>query len=121
MVALLLPFCVKAIVNNALSKLDGYKGQIDRLQINLWRSKISFHGVRVNTDADPDQDKPLLFVPSIIVFFKWEELLSKILDLNIVVDQPQLFFIAEQPSHEGEDATHSHGLPSLKNAIEKHH
>ena len=51
-VALLLPFCVKAIVNNALSKLDGYKGQIDRLQINLWRSKISFHGVRVNTDAD---------------------------------------------------------------------
>lgn len=120
MATALLPFVIKAVLNNVLRKMDGYTGQIDRLRINLFRSKISLQSVRITTEDDPAPDDPLLLVPTITICFKWKQLLRKRLDLNIVVHKPQLHFIAEKDLSSKDGAlNNSHDLPGLKNAIEK--
>ncbi|MEO7992471.1 MAG: DUF748 domain-containing protein [Chryseolinea sp.] len=116
MAAFMLPFITKAILNHALHKMDGYTGRIDQLRMNLLKSKISFQNVSILKDSDPASGKPLVQVPTITLFFKWKQLLRRTLDLNIVVDKPQLFFVAEKPSY---DANHSPELSSLKNSIER--
>ena len=117
---LVLPLIMKAVLNNALQEMEGYTGRIDRLRINLFKSKVSFHSICIRRDSDPDYDRPLLLVPTITIFFKWKQLLRKMLDLSIVVDKPQVLFIAEKSSlSEDEGANNSPRLPSPKNSIEK--
>src|SRR6187551_3210271 len=91
---LTLPFFVKAMLNRTLRKMDGYTGRVDQLRINLFQSKISGHNISI--DNELRGGKPLAQVPAIIIYFKWRRLLSGILDLNIVVDRPKLFLVAEK-------------------------
>ena len=116
-VALLLPFCVKAILNRALTKMDGYTGHIEQLRINLLKSKISLHNISIIPNTE--DARPVGLVHMVLIVFKWKQLWRRILDLNIVVDNPQLFLVAEKPSIEEEGSTQVQELPDLKNAIEK--
>jgi hypothetical protein len=60
----------------------------------------------------------LAIVPGIIISFKWKYLLQKIIDLKIVVNNPQLYFIGEKFTSEQENLSDSHELYSLKKSIE---
>lgn len=115
-----LPFVVRAVVNKALRKMDGYIGQLDRLQINLVKSTIQLQDIRISKDTDLEHASPVLLIPAITIGFKWKPLLRKILDLNIVVNHPQALFVAEELlPPEDTSSTHSRELQSLKNSIEK--
>lgn len=116
---LAVPLIIKSALNNSLQSMDGYTGSIGALQINLIAAKIILQNIHVNKRDTVEQDHPLAFLPSTTIIFKWKPLFRKILDLHIVVDKPQLLFIAKYFLASGEPSNSRSELPDLKYSIEK--
>ena len=119
-VIVITPLIIKAKINAALSKMEGYNGNIDKLNINLFNRNISLRNVTMRKVGSAEQDIPLLYVPIITIFFQWKALFKRIIDLKIIVDRPRLHYFEDQPAPKtGEDLNVPKEIPSLKNSIEK--
>ncbi len=114
------PIIIKAILNTALGKMDGYKGHVAELDLHLLKSKISLRNMTIRAVADSEPEQPLLHLPVVTILFKWKLLLRRIIDLHIILDKPQMHFVAKETEPvQAEDSTIVQELPSLKNSIEK--
>lgn len=119
-VSIIAPVIIKAKINAAFSKMEGYIGHTDKLNINLFNSNISLRNVAMREVGSAEQDKPLLYVPIITIFFQWKSLFKKILNLKIIVDKPRLRFVEDQPAPKTfKDSNGPKKIPNLKNSIEK--
>lgn len=114
------PIIIKGLLNTALGKMDGYIGHIDQLNIQLFKSKISFRNITIRAVADAEQDIPFLQFPVVIIFFKWRPLLKRIIDFNIIVNKPQLYFLSDEPtSTQDENSSIAQEFSRLQNSIKK--
>lgn len=119
-VSIIAPIIIKAKINAALSKMEGYIGHTDKLNINLFNRNISLRNVTMREVGSAEQDKPLLYVPIITIFFQWKPLFKKIINLKIIVDKPRLRYVANQPAPKTfKDSNGPKEIPNLKNSIEK--
>lgn len=115
---LALPRVLKSVITHSLQSIDGYTGRIDNLQMNLLAGKITLQNIRINKRETLDQD-PFALFPMITINFRWKPLFRKILDLNIVLDKPQLYYLVEKTFTSDEPPNTSNELPNLKYSIEK--
>src|SRR5262245_48782408 len=84
LVLVLLPIIVKAKINSALRKLDGYHGSLHGLRINLFRSVVSAKDLKIYKaqQSTSDEKNPFLYVPTTVIVFKWSQLLKRKLDIH---------------------------------------
>jgi len=114
------PFVIKGVLNNALQKMDGYTVRTDRIRVNVFRSKIILSNVQIINNVNLKHNESFLAVPSVIISFKWRQLLRRIIDMNIVLEKPQLLYIEENNSLcDDENSNDAQQLFSLKKTIEK--
>jgi hypothetical protein len=93
---LLLPFFLKAKINSALQKMNGYTGRIEGLRVNLLGSKLLVTDVTVNkNDVNANDKSVALQIPDLSVSFRWGQLLKRNLDLRIHLNAPK-FFITDK-------------------------
>jgi hypothetical protein len=115
-----LPSVMKAVLNRALLKMDGYNGRIDQLQIHAVKSELIFYNVCINTDSRQRSHALFLQVPAITIGFKWKQLLRKILDLNIVIEKPEVSFLANATmSSEDDPSNLAYKVSTIKAFIER--
>src|SRR6188768_2505434 len=87
--AIVLPYIIKAKLNAALKKMDGYEGRVETLQINLLGGRIKVNNVTI-TKTGVIANDPALQIPEVIVYFRLGQLLKRDLDLKALVNAPKV-------------------------------
>jgi len=89
-----LPFYVKNYVNNVLSDLPGYYGQIEGVDISLWRGAYAINGLYLNR-IDADSEIPFLDLKKTDISIQWKSLLKGKIVSEIEMTQPSLTYVFE--------------------------
>jgi hypothetical protein len=100
---LALPFLVTRYVNNVLSELPGYRGQIDGVDIHLIRGAYQIDSLRI-FKVDGHKEIPFIDIPLTDLSVEWDALLQGEVVGEIHFENPVLNFIAGKKS-EGKDGT----------------
>jgi hypothetical protein len=104
-VRIALPYVVKSVVNNKLASLPEYRGDIDDVDLHIYRGAYSIKGLELNksTGAVP---VPFISAHAIDFSIEWKSLLRGALVSTITVDRPELNFVqgkSEKDSQTGID------------------
>jgi hypothetical protein len=92
-----LPYIVTHHVNNVLSELDGYRGSIYDVDIQLYRGAYQIDSLRIFKVAG-NQQIPFVNIPVTNLSIEWNALLSGALVGEISFYEPVLNFIGEKES-----------------------
>ncbi|GAA0880837.1 hypothetical protein GCM10009119_38070 [Algoriphagus jejuensis] len=100
--------------------MDGFTGQIAHLKISLFEGKIGIKNFTLQSKVQVVNNNTSLNVEAITLNFKWRQLIRRVVDVTIVLHNPQLFFVAEETSIELTEASDLKKVVSpLKTTIEK--
>lgn len=117
-VAVLAPFVVKAKINRALQKMDGYTGRIESVHLHLLAGKIRIINLVIRKGNAND---PVVQIPDITIYFRLRQLFKRNLDLSILVNGPKISLVDDEVSSTSDDPKPVSIDPSsrLKEAIIK--
>jgi hypothetical protein len=118
-VALALPYIIKAKINAALKKMDGYTGRIDGLQMNIVTGRLTLTSVIIHKKESIEPD-PMIRIPELIVSFRLLQLLKKNLDLKVIVNAPEISLLDDRvspPVSQDTDARPSNISSKLRETI----
>lgn len=88
-----LPYVVKHQVNERLADIPGYWGQVEDVGIALWRGAYKLDGLQILKIEGAGRE-PFFAAKRIDFSVAWRELFRGKIVSDIVVDQPQLTFVA---------------------------
>jgi len=88
-----LPYIVKNYVNRTLSRLDGYRGHVDDVDMHLWRGAYSVSGVNI-VKTDGKVPVPFFAAKNIDFSVEWMGLFEGALVAKIEFDDPVINFVA---------------------------
>jgi hypothetical protein len=71
-----LPFLLENRINNRLSSIDGYYGQVKNVDIQLYRGGFRLDQLSVYEKASADTDIPIVDLPSLDFSIQWKSLLK---------------------------------------------
>lgn len=97
-IVLALPYIVKAKVNSALKKMDGYTGSVAGFRVNMFTGRFSFNTIIIR-EQDSTETEPLVHIPELIISFRLRQLLKRNLDLHVIVNAPEIVFVDLSSSH----------------------
>lgn len=103
---LALPYIIKAKINSALRKMDGYSGSIGGLQVNIVTGRVTITNIVIRK-TDSIETDPLLHTQELIVYLRLIPLLKRKLDLKVIVNAPEIFLsdASKSSAISEEDAT----------------
>jgi hypothetical protein len=115
-VIVLLPILLRRRFNRILGGLDDFTGQAARVGVNLFASRVNVYDVRLDSRRTPGQE-PVVFIPHIVIDFKWSALFRRMRDLTIRVNEPRVVMVEdknpETPATSGKEPA------NLKTLLEK--
>lgn len=101
-----LPYYLTGYVNQQIDQLENYRGNVDDIDVHLWRGAYQIHGLEI-WRTDVDLEDPLLDAPTIDFSVFWRQLLRGHLVVEIDLHQPVIHLIdspGNQPDQTGTDA-----------------
>ncbi len=98
---LLLPYIVKKYVNNVLSDIPGYYGEVDDIDISLIRGAYVIHGLYLNK-TDAKSQVPFLNFRKTDISIEWEALLKGKIVSEIFMNSPEVIYVFEVQSQKDE-------------------
>jgi hypothetical protein len=104
-----LPFIVTRYVNNVLSDIPGYRGQIDGVTIHLIRGAYQIDSLKM-FKIDGNKEVPFIDIPVMDLSVEWGALVNGKVVGEIHFENPVLNFIGEKKDKSGgESATEQSG------------
>ncbi len=91
-IRLILPYALLHYLNRTLSRLDGYSGHIDDLDMSIYRGAYSIKHLNIKQDSLAKKPVELFKAASIELSVEWKQLLHGHLVGQIVLDTPQIVF-----------------------------
>jgi hypothetical protein len=100
---LLAPHYVLMYVNRTLNGLDGYGGQVDDVELHIWRGAYEIDGVRIHKESAHHRI-PLLELSRMDISVHWDALLQGSLVGEIELFSPKLNFVADKGKEPAQEA-----------------
>ncbi|GHC54735.1 DUF748 domain-containing protein [Ulvibacter litoralis] len=91
---LYLPVWTKNYINKVLADIPGYYGQVDKINISLYRGAYQIHGMYLNK-VDAETQVPFLSFPKSDVSIEWKSLLKGRIVSEIIMTSPKVIYVAE--------------------------
>lgn len=105
----MLPHWVESTINKELADMGNYRGQLQSVELNLWRGAYRIHQLDIRKREEAGTDFiPFLDAPMIDLSISWKDLLKPALVGRIVFHTPELNFVdseedADDQTGEGVD------------------
>ncbi|MFS4468241.1 DUF748 domain-containing protein [Maribacter sp. 2210JD10-5] len=99
---LLLPFLVKKYVNDVLADIPGYYGQVDDIDIALYRGAYVIHGLYLNK-IDAGSKVPFLDFEKTDISIEWNALLNGKIVSEIIMTRPKVIYVFEDQQNGTEE------------------
>lgn len=105
-----LPYIVKDYVNKTLADMPGYTGHVADVDLHIYRGAYQIKGL-VLDKTEEDEQVPFMEINSIDLSVEWNALFKGAITGEIIVDRPQLNFVATadttttEPTEEAEHWT----------------
>jgi hypothetical protein len=93
-----LPYIVTRYVNKVLNDLEGYRGSVDDVDIQLYRAAYQIDSLRL-FKLNGNEEIPFAEIPLTDLSIEWESLLHGTLVGKIRFEQPEINFIGEIKDH----------------------
>lgn len=100
---LALPVILKQAINSRLEKIPDYTGWVDSVSVSLWRGAYTLHGPVVLKRNGKVQE-PFFRADEIDFSIAWREIFRGKLVSDIVLDRPQLTFVAAKSTEDAQVA-----------------
>ncbi|MBP2830734.1 DUF748 domain-containing protein [Aquimarina sp. U1-2] len=91
---MLLPYYLKKYVNNVLATIPGYYGQVEDIDISLWRGAYIIDNLYLNK-VDAGSQIPFLDFKKTDISIEWESLFDGKIVSEIVMNRPKVTYIFE--------------------------
>ncbi len=104
LVHITLPFVLVKYVNKVLTDIDGYDGSIEWLHVNLFRGSYTIHDLQLAVEGG-DPNEPLFISDQIDISIEWGALLHGEIVGEIVLDHPEVIFVADTTSNSQKTVT----------------
>lgn len=98
---LYLPTLVKNYVNQVLSELPGYYGQIEDIEISFFRGAYVINGLFLNK-IEAQTEIPFINLPKTDISIEWKSLFKGKIVSEILIYEPTINYVAED--QEGQEA-----------------
>lgn len=89
-----LPYVVKHYVNKSLSDMDGYRGEVQDIDMNLYRGAYVIDGLKIVTVDNDDVELPFVDIDNIDISIEWKALLHGSIVGEVVFERPRVNFVA---------------------------
>jgi len=89
-----LPYIVKNYVNSVLSDIPGYYGQVEKIEINLYRGAYVIHELYLNT-VDGESEVPFLDLEKTDISVAWNALFDGKIVSEIILTRPTFIYVFE--------------------------
>jgi hypothetical protein len=103
---LYLPTWVKGYINEVLADIPGYYGQIDGVDLSLYRGAYSINGMYLNK-VDAETQIPFLKFPETDISIEWNALFKGAIVAEITMNSPEVIYVLEDqktaPNEESAD------------------
>ncbi|MFW5876215.1 MAG: DUF748 domain-containing protein [Myxococcota bacterium] len=99
-VRIALPFVVERYVNDQLAALDGYDGEVQDVDLNLFRGAYVIEGIRI-VKTDGEVPAPFFVSPRIDLSVQWKALLDGAIVAEIDIAQPEFNFVGGEADQSG--------------------
>jgi hypothetical protein len=93
------PFVVRSAINHRLAKIEGYHGEVQDVDLHLWRGAYRLQGVKLTRQVGNEQ-APFLNVADIDFSLAWRELWHRRILADIAVSDLTLTFVPTPPKEE---------------------
>jgi len=100
---LLLPYIVKKYVNNTLANIPGYYGQVQDIDIALYRGAYVIEGLYLNK-VDAQTQVPFLNFPKTDISVEWKSIFDGKIVAEIKMQSPEITYIFEDQQTTTSDA-----------------
>ncbi len=101
-IRLLLPYMVKKYVNGVLADIPGYYGQVEDIDLALWRGAYVIHGLYLNK-VEASSNVPFLDFKKTDVSIEWNALLDGRIVSEITMTQPKFIYVFEDQQGDGKE------------------
>ena len=102
-IRLLLPGIVKKYVNKTLANIPGYYGQVQDIDISLWRGAYVIEGLYLNT-VEAQTQIPFLNFPEIHISLEWKSLFKGRIVSEIIMFNPEITYVLEDQEPSDQEA-----------------
>ncbi|MDT0651664.1 DUF748 domain-containing protein [Autumnicola edwardsiae] len=103
---LYLPTWVKGYINDVLADIPGYYGQVDDVDLSLYRGAYSINGMYLNK-VDAETQIPFLKFPETDISIEWNALFKGAIVAEIIMNSPEAIYVLEDqktaPNEESAD------------------
>jgi len=99
-IRLLLPYMVKKYVNGVLADIPGYYGQVEEIDLALWRGAYVIHGLYLNK-VEASSNVPFLDFKKTDISIEWNALLDGRIVSEITMTQPKFIYVFEDQQVDG--------------------
>lgn len=99
-----LPTLVKNYVNKVLADIPGYYGQVDDINISLFRGAYVIKGMYLNK-VNATSEIPFLKFPNSDISIEWKSLFQGKIVSEIIMDSPEVIYVFEDQQTETEEVT----------------
>lgn len=96
---LYLPFWLKDYVNEVLADIPGYYGQVEDIDISLYRGAYQIKGLYLNK-VNAETQVPFLNFPSNDISIEWKSLFDGKIVSEIIMYNPEVIYIFEDQNEE---------------------
>ncbi|WP_010227739.1 DUF748 domain-containing protein [Gillisia marina] len=94
-----LPYWLKDHVNEVLAEIPGYYGQVEDIDVSLYRGAYEIKGMYLNK-VNADTQVPFLNFPSNDISIEWKSLLKGKIVSEIIMYRPEVIYIFEDQDEE---------------------
>lgn len=91
---LALPSLVKNYVNNVLDDISGYTGNVEDIEINLYRGAYVINGLNLN-QVNGESEVPLLDFERTDISVQWNALLEGKIVGEVIMTEPEVVYVFE--------------------------
>lgn len=100
---LYLPTLVKNNINKVLADIPGYYGQVDDIDISLYRGAYVINGMYLNKGTAETQ-VPFLNFPKSDISIEWKSLFKGKIVSEIIMTSPEVIYVFEDQKEESDEA-----------------
>ena len=91
---LYLPFWAKDYINKVLTDIPGYYGQVEDIDISLYRGAYVINGLYLNK-VDAETQVPFLNFPKTDISVEWDALFDGAIVAEILMTNPEIIYVIE--------------------------
>lgn len=99
-IRLSLPYALKKYVNDVLAEIPGYYGQVDDIDLALYRGAYVIHGLYLNK-IDAGSEVPFLDFTKTDISMEWSALFNGRIVSEIIMTEPKIIYVFEDQQVNG--------------------